>query len=173
MCQGAGPSPLLPTTPDSGAGDSASSQPPRQAARAGSGVALVLSQDKTLAGLVTLGKSLPPVSLSFLPGRADSSRGSALPTPQEGAAQRVRKRFVRRSARRRSRGSQGLPGWTKLWRAWLLPLRGTPCPGLTLTPPRTARPASPRRRTPYLLRALCRRHRHSAPRSEKARGPEG
>lgn len=70
-------------------------------------------------------------------------------------------------------GSQGLLGWTKLWRARLLPLRGTPCPGLTLTPPRTARPAPPRRRTPYLLRALCRRHRHPAPRSEEARGPEG
>lgn len=91
---------------------------------------------------VTLGKSLPPVSLSFLPGRTDSSRGPALPTPQEGAAQRVRKRFVRRSAPQRcgarggSRAGQSCGGQSSSLSTGPLP-RADPRP----SPPGPPRPA--------------------------------
>lgn len=68
-------------------------------------MALGPGQDTTPGGYVTLGKSLPSVSLSFLLRLEETSRGPALAATGVGAPHRVGKRFVSRAA-----GTQGSLG---------------------------------------------------------------
>lgn len=118
MCQGTGPSATTPEHTDTqfpdpslsapgGWGVLPPSQPPLPGAPRRPRVALGPSQAPTLTGFVTLGKSLPPLSLRYLLRRAEP-RGRSCPAhPGESGCPPSGRRFVNRSARQRRRAPGG------------------------------------------------------------------